>query len=483
MNRMIVLLAVGAAFPVAFAGYQEANSTHKWTAERVFHFVSWNTPIKDGLDLEAKDFVAEATRLTNDCVLAAEGSTVAEAERAVRLFKSGETAAALALVNRLEAERTLWQLESTVDPGDVYTPTVREATGTASRPTAAAMAALMRAFSYAWQTKDDEGSYRKAKALADSLACQQRRRGYLCTDYRIDHAQDLEITGNLYAAFCLKEFAAAAETRGKTVKPERILIWPAGKTPSAQANQTYAPYIDWYTPAVKKTKLVLIHCSGGGYGGSNDDGFEVNPVRAYFLDRGVTVVTLRYRAPRPISVKKHLTAWQDAQRAIRIVRSEAAKHGVNPEKIGFLGCSAGGHLTLLAALSSSVRIYDRIDAIDDVPCHLNFAVPVYPAYALIPELEKGDVKGCDDLSVGFDPDFAFDAKTPPMCLVHGGIDGWSPMASVRVYHKLHTMNIPCELHVLAMEGHCFMEHPLPGFPASTWKDRVWEWLFRMYLLK
>ena len=261
-----------------------------------------------------------------------------------------------------------------------------------------------------------------------------------------------------------------------------VNIWPEGKMPSPQENQKYAPYLVWHNPENPTSTAILISVSGGGYMGNGIEGFEVSPIRDYFLKRGVTVVTMRYRTPRPIELPKHVTAWQDAQRTVRLVRAEAMKRGLDPENIGFTGCSAGGHLTLMVATSSQTPAYEPVDEVDKLPCHVNWAVPVYPAYGLVPNADKSEVKACDDLSAPLVPEFAFDAKTPPMCLVHGDADGWSPMVSVRVYHKLRTMKIPAELHVMALEPHCFMCDAFDGTPAATWKDRVWEWAAKMHIV-
>ncbi|MFO7936991.1 MAG: alpha/beta hydrolase [Kiritimatiellia bacterium] len=278
--------------------------------------------------------------------------------------------------------------------------------------------------------------------------------------------------------------AVFADGRSEYVsKIERFKVWPEGKMPSVQTNQPYAPYLVWFTPRKVRSDMILISVSGGSYKGCGIDGFEVSPIRDYFLQRGVTVVSMRYRTPRPVGIAKHVTAWQDAQRTVRFVRSQAGKRGLNTEKIGFTGCSAGGHLTLMVATSSLTPAYEPIDEIDAVPCHVNFAIPVYAAYGLVPESDKCNVPGCDDLTAPLVPEFRFDAKTPPMCLIHGDADSWSPMASVRVYHKLRTMKIPAELHIMAEEGHCFMKTPAPGTPAFTWKARVWEWLVKLGLLE
>jgi acetyl esterase/lipase len=79
---------------------------------------------------------------------------------------------------------------------------------------------------------------------------------------------------------------------------------------------------------------------------------------------------------------KHTTAWQDLQRAVRTVRSEAVAKGLDPERIGIMGSSAGGHLTLMGATSSKRRSYAPIDDLDKLSCNVQWAVAIYPAYAL-----------------------------------------------------------------------------------------------------
>ena len=264
---------------------------------------------------------------------------------------------------------------------------------------------------------------------------------------------------------------------------EKVLLWPEGRMPSVQTNQEYAPFLTWHAPKDLRYRGVLIAVPGGGYNCCWDESLEVSGIRDDFLARGMTVVSVRYRTPRPVGLPKHQTAWQDAQRAVRMVRHEAKRRGLDPENIGFTGCSAGGHLALLVATSSRTSAYAPVDEIDREPCHVNWAVPVYPAYGLVPEADASDVRGCDDLSAPIVPEFAFDDKTPPMCFVHGDADRWSPMASLRAYHKLRTMGIPAELHVMAREPHVFMKNAKPGTAAATWKDRVWEWLVRMDFLR
>ena len=276
-------------------------------------------------------------------------------------------------------------------------------------------------------------------------------------------------------------FALAVLAAAAAVAENRMALWPEGKMPDRQAVQTNAPYMVWHAPKELKSKAILIAVSGGGYKRCSIDGFEVDPIRDYFLDRGVTVVTMKYRTPRPDGIPFHQTAWQDAQRTVRLVRREARRRGLDPENIGFTGCSAGGHLTLLVATSSQTPAYAPVDEVDAEPCHVNWAIPVYAAYALSDVMDSSSPnlknRG-NDLSVPLSPYLKFDAKTCPMCFFCGDADWWT-MHSVRVYHKLRTMDIPAELHTFVKEQHCFMRDPKPGTNAANWKDIVWGWIVRM----
>ena len=231
------------------------------------------------------------------------------------------------------------------------------------------------------------------------------------------------------------------------------------------------------------TGQCLLLLPGGGYAICGyGKGHEIGP---YLAERGVTVVTLKYRVPRRGGQPKHLAAFQDAQRAISFIRSRAAQWNVNPENIGVSGFSAGGHLTVMCATNGATRCYEPIDVVDQFPCHVNFAIPVYAAYLLKDGADGGnpnrgnnamiDGRFADDCIVG---DFAFDEKTPPMCFIHGDVDVYSSMGAAAVYHKLRTMGIPAELHFYAKIPHAFKSFPDQN-NIATWVDRAWEWMKRL----
>ena len=262
------------------------------------------------------------------------------------------------------------------------------------------------------------------------------------------------------------------EGRARYVRED---LWPEGKMPDAQEAQG-TPYIEWHFPKEQKTKAIQIIYSGGAYYGNGPDSFEVTPARRYLNDLGITVVTMRYRTPRPEGLSKHTTAWQDLQRAVRKVRSEAEAYGLDPDRIGIMGSSAGGHLTLMGVTSSRHNSYLAVDEIDKISCKVQWGIGIYPAYALTDGLDGyNEHHGNEDGDI-LAPEFSFDLDTAPMLFIHGDADPYSAMASVKTWEKLRAMGVPSELHTLALREHGFQRTASPGTGSYSWLDRIGEYL-------
>jgi acetyl esterase/lipase len=206
---------------------------------------------------------------------------------------------------------------------------------------------------------------------------------------------------------------------------------------------------------------------GGGYSvQSMSCGANTRPI----LDSGRWLAILHYRIPRRKGRDIYAAPREDAARAIRFLRANAAKYGWSPEKIGAIGFSAGGHLAAISATSSQDVLYDRVDAVDDLSAHLNFSIPVYPAYVLDDGPTGRNERGGDGAAIL--PEFKFDAKTPPMFMLHGDKDYYSPMASVQIYAELHKRKIPAQLFVYANVSHGLGNTP----NAKGWQQRIVDWL-------
>jgi acetyl esterase/lipase len=226
-------------------------------------------------------------------------------------------------------------------------------------------------------------------------------------------------------------------------------------------------------PKEKDTETAILICPGGGYWDLYWQ-LEGEEVAGWLNSIGVTGIILKYRVPRHPDEPKGEPArrpLQDAQRAVSLVRSKAKEWGVNPQRIGIVGFSAGGHLAIATATSFEKRTYAPMDDIDNISCRPDFAILVYPGYL--------KVKDKDELA----PGLQIPAGTPPVFLAHGGADIISPPEhSVLMYLALRRAGIPAELHVYATAAHDFgvrtSEHP-----CSTWTESCAAWLRHQGFLK
>ena len=265
---------------------------------------------------------------------------------------------------------------------------------------------------------------------------------------------------------------------------ERIRLWPGLAPRETEANPgRYAlderskvwrrydvscPEMVILKPEKPTRDTLVIAMPGGGYSSQNMGHICRDSLPILMSGRWVAV--LHYRIPRREGRKIYDAPREDAARAIRMLRANAAKFGWLPEKIGAVGFSAGAHLAAISATSSQDRLYNGIDAMDEISPHLNFSVPVYPAYVVEDGATGRNANGGDGAAIL--PEFKFDAKTPPMFLVHGDKDYYSPMASIALYTELHKRKIPAQLFVYANVSHGLGD----TVNAKGWQNRIVDWI-------
>jgi acetyl esterase/lipase len=267
-----------------------------------------------------------------------------------------------------------------------------------------------------------------------------------------------------------------AKPPGETrpVGPERYL--PAKPTDRCQKLLTDVskPTITVYRPAKDKdTGAAVVVAPGGAYYILAMD-LEGEEVARWLNSIGVTAVVLKYRVPRRADTPKDkppTVALMDAQRAISLVRSRAGEWGIDPQRIGILGFSAGGHLTAWTATNSDRRAYMPVDAADGISCRPDFFVLIYPAY-----LQKA--AGGDALS----PEIRVSPRTPPCFLAQASNDPINAENSAVMYLALKRAGVAAELHIYNAGGHGFGLRP-EKTPCSTWPDRCAEWLRDRGLIK
>jgi len=229
------------------------------------------------------------------------------------------------------------------------------------------------------------------------------------------------------------------------------------------------PSITIYRPTAEKdAHCAVIICPGGGYWNLYWQ-LEGEEVAKWANSLGMTGILLKYRVPRRPDEPKGEPARRplmDAQRAVSLVRSRAQEWGIEPQKIGIMGFSAGGHLAIATATSFEKRTYAAGDEIDKVSCRPDFAIPVYSGY--LKHKEK------DELA----PGLSVPKETPPVFLVHGGDDIISPPEhSVFMYLALKKAGVPTELHVYATTAHDFgVRKSDRGHPFDKWTETCAHWL-------
>ncbi len=223
-------------------------------------------------------------------------------------------------------------------------------------------------------------------------------------------------------------------------------------------------------PAAKATGASVVVCPGGGYHILALD-LEGTEVCEWLNSIGVTGVLLKYRVPARPDREKHAAPLEDAQRAIRLVRSHATEWHLDPQRIGILGFSAGGHLAATASTRFGQTTYPEVDAADKLSSRPDFAILIYPAY-LTPE--KADTTVSPELTIS--------QETPPTFLVMTEDDPVRVENVLTYTRALKQAKVPTEAHVYATGGHGYGLRPT-DLPVTHWPTLAEGWLKSQGLLK
>ncbi len=286
------------------------------------------------------------------------------------------------------------------------------------------------------------------------------------------------VTVTLASSLGLGAAAAAAP-------PEPILLW-SGEAPLARGNTDEdRPAVTPYpAPSATATGTAVIVCPGGGYVRRAED-HEGRQVAEWLNSLGVAAFVLRYRVGSLNGLGyRHPVPLLDAQRALRLVRSRAPEWGLDPERIGILGFSAGGHLASTAGTHFDHGRAEAGDPIERQSSRPSFMVLLYPVISLrTPYVHRGSREAL----LGPDPDPALvdslsnetqvTTLTPPTFLVHTHEDTTVPVEnSLLFYRALHDAGVPAELHVYERGRHGLGLAPADPGGLGSWPERCREWL-------
>lgn len=273
-------------------------------------------------------------------------------------------------------------------------------------------------------------------------------------------------------------------------EPKVELLWPDGAPGAKGQTEGDKPTLTIYLPpADKATGAAVVICPGGGYGHLAMD-HEGHQIGQWLNSFGVAGFIVAYRHSRSGAGYNHPAPIQDAQRAIRTVRGRAKEWGVDPNRIGILGFSAGGHLASTAATHFNESFCEPRDDIDRASCRPDFAVLVYPVIAFgEPFTHVGSQRNL----LGADADRAMIEKfsnekqvtpqTPPTFLFHTWEDTAVPAEnSIAFYLALRKVKVPAEMHIFLKSPHGIGLGQKNG-AAGAWPGLCQKWMEESGFLK
>jgi len=240
------------------------------------------------------------------------------------------------------------------------------------------------------------------------------------------------------------------------------------------------PTLEFYPATKEKANgAAIIICPGGGYS-SLAIKHEGSQIAAWLNSLGITAFVLKYRLPDDaIMIDKTIGPLEDGQEAIRLVRRHAKEWNINPNKIGVIGFSAGGHLASTVSTHFNYKVYEPIDSTSARP---DFSILIYPVISMDTAITH---RGSRDNLLGKNPsqelvkrfsnELQVNEFTPPAFLIHSLDDGAVPVQnSINYALALKKFNIPCELHIYEKGGHGY-GLGRSNDTESSWSEACKKW--------
>lgn len=272
----------------------------------------------------------------------------------------------------------------------------------------------------------------------------------------------------------------------KVMAQEEVLLWQEG-APGALGDQPEdrPSFFVYSAPEETATGAAVLVCPGGGYVHLAMD-HEGHDIARWFNSLGITAFVLKYRlGASEGNGYQHPIQLNDAKRAMRMIRHNAKEYDIDPNKIGVMGFSAGGHLASTLGTHYDSGIQDADNEIDKTNTRPNFMILIYPVISMSSRFTH---RGSRQFLLGPNPDKALtdslsnekqiDSMTPPAFLVHSSDDKVVPPEnSIHFYLALSQNNVPAEMHIYEYGGHGY--GMAPDDPVlNSWTDRCQDWLSR-----
>lgn len=277
------------------------------------------------------------------------------------------------------------------------------------------------------------------------------------------------------AALCL---TCCLQSLANAAGPDPILLWPDGAPGAKGTEDVDKPEIRIYPATDNPTGAMVVVCPGGGYGALATD-HEGHQIAKWFNRMGVSAVVVKYRlGPR----YQHPAPLQDAQRAVRYVRANAKDLKIDPNRVGIMGFSAGGHL----ASSVSTHFDSGDKSSDDVVAQQSsrpdFSILCYPVITMGEFTHKGSRRNLlgpeptEDMIELMSNEKQVTAETPPTFIFHTANDRAVPIQNALAYYEaLMKHGVKAELHVYQNGPHGVGLAPGDAV-LGTWPERLADWL-------
>lgn len=248
------------------------------------------------------------------------------------------------------------------------------------------------------------------------------------------------------------------------------------------------PTITIFSPKGKNTGAAVIVFPGGGYK-KLAVALEGSEICEWLASIGVTGILLKYRVPdsgphyddachcQKDPVKP--LALQDAQRSVGLVRLKAKEWNIDPNKIGVMGFSAGGHLVADVSTNYKKRAYPIADEADEISCRPDFGMVFFPGHLTFHTTKPFELN----------PMIPVDRNTPPTFILQAGNDPVDPIQNSLVYYiALQKAGVPAEYHIYAEGGHAFglrTSQQIPDWsklPIANWTKLAETWLHTIKMI-
>ncbi|MDG4490772.1 alpha/beta hydrolase [Xanthomonas vesicatoria] len=295
---------------------------------------------------------------------------------------------------------------------------------------------------------------------------------------------------------------ASADTAAE--QTSRIALWPHGMAlgdnalpqpqrivdrssdaalPDRYIQNISQPYLVVYRPK-RPNGIALLVTPGGGYQRIVLDNEGSALVPSFVDQAGMTLFVLRYRLPGEGHPNGADVPLADAQRALRLIRANAGRYGIDAQRVGVMGFSAGGHVAASLDTRYAAQVYPAQDAADALSARPDFALLIYPvidmdsANAHMGSRERLLGKTPSAAQVGaYSPQLHVDARTPPTFLLHAQDDTVVPVRNSLLMHDaLLRAGVASELHVFPQGGHGFGTASTTGLTVAAWPQLAQAWI-------